>query len=367
MLPIILLSVIGLAGGALIFDALDDDDNDEDRTEREDGLDSSVPPVGTEGAASSGNDILDFVFLDSVDTDTPPDIDALAGNDAISISGASDLFIDGARLDGGEGNDTITSSIILENSVVQGGPGDDVISVEAFESTVSGGAGDDRLTISNLGGGPVNVTGGEGNDTIDATQAENATVLDGGPGDDLLLARGWDNLGAGFVNRPDGGEGDDTIQFDVLTNIDGVAGGSQQFAAGGAGADTFRLAIDEGGAPEGDPSIGNRDVTQIDADTYRIETLLISDFEPGVDSLVLDVSTQSDDYSLTALRLEEVEDANPGTGVLVTSTELTLIFQNPASFTREVVVTLEGAQNVTLDDITLEGADISGLLSGQAA
>jgi hypothetical protein len=51
----------------------------------------------------------------------------------------------------------------------------------------------------------------------------------------------------------------------------------------------------------------------------------------------------------------------------VTSTELTLIFQNPASFTREVVVTLEGAQNVTLDDITLEGADISGLLSGQAA
>jgi hypothetical protein len=82
---------------------------------------------------------------------------------------------------------------------------------------------------------------------------------------------------------------------------------------------------------------------------------------------VLDVSTQSDDYSLTALRLEEVEDANPGTGVLVTSTELTLIFQNPASFTREVVVTLEGAQNVTLDDITLEGADISGLLSGQAA
>lgn len=354
MLSILLLSMLGLAAGAFIVDAIEDDSSN--ATAPDPSEDMPDPQVESGTTASAGNDIFDLVFRDIPDTDTAPVIDALAGDDVISLSGTATPFIDGARLDGSEGDDTITSSIRLERSSVEGGPGDDVISVEAVESTVAGGAGDDRLTIVNMGG-VVDVTGGDGDDTIDATQAENATVLDGGPGDDLLLAQGWDNGGTGFVNLPDGGDGDDTIQFDVLTNIDGVTGGSQQFAAGGAGADTFTLAIDEGGTPEGDPSTGNRDVTQIDADRFRIETLLISDFEPGVDSLVLDVSTQSDDYRLTSIGLEEVEDTDIRSGAILTSTELTLVFQNPASFTREVVVTLAGAQNMTAGDITLEGAD----------
>ena len=353
MLSVILLALMGMAGTALLFDHFDDDDPDRAPRGGGGGEAEDAPVTGEATVPSAGDDMIVFES-DAAEAAGPVAIDALAGDDLVSIIG-DDLF-DGISIDGGAGDDTIDAAPALFGAQLTGGTGVDVITAALFGSTVEGGDGNDLLTILRNDGDPNVVTGGEGDDTLDGIGGQNATVLDGGPGNDLILVKGWDNVGTGFVNNPDGGAGEDTIRFDVLTNIDGVSGGSQQVAAGGTGADTFALAIDEGGTPEGGVPSMNGDVTRLDADTYRVETLTIRDFEPGLDRLVLETSTQSDDYTLASATLNEVDDGDRP------ETEIVLSFQNPAAFTREVVVTLAGATGVSWDDVELEGADRSILV-----
>lgn len=358
MTGLVVMALLGVGLMAFAFDGLTDDS---DETANEPPPEPDVPDVeDREFAVGNGDTVIGTDGDDTFTLDTEAEdyndieIDALAGDDLIALSPET-VWLYGSRIDGGEGDDTIRAGFDL--SEIDAGPGDDSVFVaNAGDSTVHGGAGDDNLIIDNRSRNTVLVDGGEGNDTLDGTLAENANQFDGGPGDDLIIARGWDNGGTGYAVRPDGGEGADTIRFDVLTNIDSVTNGSLQTAAGGAGADTFQLAIDEGGDPVDGVPAHISEITQTEDTTYRIETLTIEDFEPGVDTVILETSTQSDDYTLSTIALAEVA------GREGTDTEITLTYENPESFTRDVVIILTGATGVSWDDFELDGADRSVLV-----
>jgi Ca2+-binding RTX toxin-like protein len=138
------------------------------------------------------------------------------GNDTITVFATQDTAL------GGAGNDLIksqTSDVLLSTggrsslggfagqSSLDGGAGNDTIVGGFASDTMIGGLDNDSLSgIFNLG------SGGDGNDTIDATFAgTNATLitLDGGLGNDSLVG----SSSPGVTNFMDGGAGNDTIFF----------------------------------------------------------------------------------------------------------------------------------------------------------
>jgi uncharacterized delta-60 repeat protein len=121
-------------------------------------------------------------------------IEAGPGRDTIRTIHASS-----ARVLAGPGADYVVTAVATGDSVVDGGPGADLLRNYATEARLRGGPGDDRLIGGRL-----------------------ADVLDGGPGDDILEGNslpdrlfgrdGDDHLSGG--NGPDllvGGKGDDSI------------------------------------------------------------------------------------------------------------------------------------------------------------
>ena len=138
------------------------------------------------------------------------------GNDTITVFATQDTAL------GGAGNDLIksqTSDVLLSTggrsslggfagkSSLDGGAGNDTIVGGYASDTILGGADNDNLSgIFNLG------SGGDGNDTINATFAgTNATLitLDGGLGNDVLFG----SSSPGVTNWMNGGAGNDTIVF----------------------------------------------------------------------------------------------------------------------------------------------------------
>jgi len=110
---------------------------------------------------------------------------------------------------------TSTSQGTSGTLVFTGSAGDDTIDTGNFQGTLSGGAGDDTLT-----GGTVidSITGGTGNDIIDGAGGND--ILSGGAGNDAFTVSV-----AGDVNLT-AGEGDDTVNMDsTLSSADTVAGG----------------------------------------------------------------------------------------------------------------------------------------------
>jgi Ca2+-binding RTX toxin-like protein len=157
-----------------------------------------------------------------------------AGNDSLS-GGLGDDSLDGGTgsgdllVESADANLTLTKTQLLglgtdswkgiESALLTGGAGDNIIDATAFAGSVTldGGAGNDSLsgsaTKSNL------LIGGDGNDTIKG--GNQPDVLIGGIGDDSLL-------GLGNHDKLYGEAGNDTLQ-------------------GGTGNDTF-----DGGAGDGD-------------------------------------------------------------------------------------------------------------------
>ncbi|QEG34416.1 Ig-like domain-containing protein [Bythopirellula goksoeyrii] len=94
--------------------------------------------------------------------------------------------------------------------------------------TLDAGDGDDQVIIQQTDDGfnvPVSVAGGDGNDTIDSSQANITLVLDGGGGNDTITG------GAGS-NVIIGGEGDDTLIDGGGTNTIVTGGGTDDIQQG---------------------------------------------------------------------------------------------------------------------------------------
>src|SRR2546427_4563801 len=173
------------------------------------------------------------------------------GNDFISLPQFNFQSND-SLIDGGTGNDFLEASI--GNDIIRGGEGDDILLGENGNDELDGGPGNDLLqgddTLFGFVGGSVpgndTLFGGDGNDTLNGAGGDD--LLDGGAGDDFLsgdggLFRGiFGNLVSEATNPGNdtllGGEGTDTLfggPGDDL--LDGGAG--NDFLGGGAGSDTY--------------------------------------------------------------------------------------------------------------------------------
>jgi Ca2+-binding RTX toxin-like protein len=203
------------------------------------GFSGSATINGGNGADQiTGGAIVDLIYGNDGD-DT---ISGGGGNDIIHGMGGDDI-IDGGdgddMLRGGSGRDTITGGAGNDEVYGQGGTGD-VLSGGAGDDLIDGGSGVDRVaeeadtdftltdsslssaatgndTLVDVEGGQL--TGGTGNNTIDATGFSGFTTLRGGAGDDVILA----GPGGTFAQ---GGAGSDSITgntgFDLVNGQGGA-------------------------------------------------------------------------------------------------------------------------------------------------
>ncbi len=170
----------------------------------------------------------------------------LIGGDSANTINAT-TFTGTTVISGGAGNDTITGGTNLDqingnagNDSIVGGGGNDTISGDAGNDTVDGGAGTDTLTVSIdasitltatqvIGDGTDNytgfeisiLTGGAGNNLIDASASSLTNFLNGGSGNDTLSGGSGNDV-------MDGGIGTDFVAQTgtniVLTDASFVAG-----------------------------------------------------------------------------------------------------------------------------------------------
>lgn len=185
----------------------------------------------------------------------------MQGTDMADILNGSDLA---DRLDGGAGNDEILgfagndvlSGGLGDDSVgggdgddlLQGGDGNDFLAGSEGNDVVEGGAGDDELRDD---AGNNTLSGGDGNDKI-YSWGFASSFIDGGRGDDFIMAHHRDVVAAGEGNdiiklqvlgdstdiRADGAAGDDRFEVSLLTGVSGAA-----TLTGGSGRDTYVLQL----------------------------------------------------------------------------------------------------------------------------
>jgi Ca2+-binding RTX toxin-like protein len=201
-------------------------------------LDDTANPLGSEGTPAeltgttfegiflsyanfenltiSGGPGVDQVNVQSTADGTTTRLQGGGGNDSATVfaTGNAELILDGQA-----GDDTAT--ILLGNLV---GP----VTVVDYGGTFTGTDGDDTITLTDTqltsGGQTIDltdsnvtptVTGGVGADTIDASTATRAAVLDGGEGSDSITGGSQDDtvIGGDGDDALDGGAGDDTFRF----------------------------------------------------------------------------------------------------------------------------------------------------------
>jgi fibronectin-binding autotransporter adhesin len=138
------------------------------------------------------------------------------GDDIITLAGAETM----GAIEGNEGNDTI-SLLSGTAGTVAGGKNDDVVALEGAQvDSVRGGDGNDAIALLS-GTATSGVDAGAGDDTVTLANASIGD-LEGGDGDDLIVLSG-----TGMAGSVDGGADDDTIILNGATvagDIDGGAG-----------------------------------------------------------------------------------------------------------------------------------------------
>jgi hypothetical protein len=110
------------------------------------------------------------------------DVNGDAGHDSITARGSG-------VVDGGVGDDEITLNGFVdgaEGSAARGGPGDDTISAKTVGmSLIEGGLGDDAITTSESATVSV-IDGGPGADTVTSRNADGSSEINGGLGRDVV-------------------------------------------------------------------------------------------------------------------------------------------------------------------------------------
>lgn len=199
----------------------------------------------------------DTIFFESLDDSFTGDvtIDTGNGNDLIDVA----LLSGNADITTGAGNDTVRSGFGddmintgMGNDSVLAGDGDDVVMTGGGRDTVRGGAGNDLL--NGQGGSGDQITGGLGDDTLKGgtgfgdqlTESGNVdfTLIDGsltGLGNDVLENIDWVALtGGSGQNRIDASGFSGRVTLDGSTGSDTLIGGSNRDRiVGGSGNDNL--------------------------------------------------------------------------------------------------------------------------------
>lgn len=181
----------------------------------------------------------------NVATSTVTSIVVKGGDDANNVdlsqvTGTTYPSLTSIKVDGGNGNDTITGSPTYGDSLI-GGDGADVLNGQGGNDTIDGGDGTDSI----IGGdGNDSLIGEDGNDTITGDLG-NDTILGGNHQDSLNGGDGNDSIDAGQSNDTVlGGIGNDTINgSDGQDLLSGEVGNDSIF--GGAGNDTINGGDDD--------------------------------------------------------------------------------------------------------------------------
>ncbi len=205
---------------------------------------------------------------------------------------------------------------------------------------VAGTAGDDRIVVTprdlaGLGVTRLVVLGLAGDDLIDASNLTVPVVLDGGDGDDTLLAGSADDLLLGGPGNDslvgnagndtlDGGEGDDTmVGGDGDDQYDEVPGSADVMVEGGdgGGTDTINFAAANRAILGFDLRLTNGEVQPIDPadpDTGHVNTLsLVGLFERVLGSRFGDLLTARSDSTLFGGAGDDTLRADGGRDVLL--------------------------------------------------
>jgi hypothetical protein len=145
------------------------------------------------------------------------------GNDNVDVSGTGSGSL-AASISGGAGDDTLSLNF---DGGIWGGDGNDTINLtNAYRGAAIGEAGSDLLTISGDCIDP-QVSGGDGDDGIDAAANHYGVVMRGDAGDDAVIGSPYaDELyGGEGVDMMFGGSGNDIIYVQDAGSADWVWGG----------------------------------------------------------------------------------------------------------------------------------------------
>ena len=173
------------------------------------GNDTLLGMIGSDTAEGGDGDDL----INTGGGDVAPDLGyPFAASDDLGFDPDADPENDRDSVDGGAGNDTISTGD--DRDTITGGTGEDVIDAGIDDDLVDGGEGDDRIV------------GGEGND-----------LIDGGDGNDTIYAGNDPDLGLDVLDITD----EDTGGFSPDRNPDN----GQDTVNGGAGDDVIFGADDD--------------------------------------------------------------------------------------------------------------------------
>lgn len=132
---------------------------------------------------------------------------------AVAHGGAGNDIILGSSWEnymgiGGNGNDTFVGGFDGRGTVLEGGRGNDSFNLEwVFIGKVDGGEGNDFISSSTAAG---EFIGGEGNDTIQYVRGNAATTIEGGTGDDVISLTPSSRKGGALIKYYEG-DGHDVI------------------------------------------------------------------------------------------------------------------------------------------------------------
>ncbi len=216
----------------------------------------SALPFGSSTATAVTRTIITPIRVGTAGNDT---LGGLTGEDSVIEGGyGDDLFLGGAgvdTLDGGAGVDTLSyaasaSGVSVNLQTGAGDRGDVLISIERVigssrADTLGGGDGDDLFWG---GAGHDTVSAGAGNDQVVAGRGSD--LVNGDDGDDTLSGHADDDslFGGNGNDNLSGGGGDDLMSggagHDTLRGGDGddvlIGGGDPDLLFGGDGADTLQ-------------------------------------------------------------------------------------------------------------------------------
>jgi Ca2+-binding RTX toxin-like protein len=170
-----------------------------------------------------------------------------SGDDSV----IADSFGRTAAVYGEAGNDKVSAAGEV-GQIADGGPGNDIVNVFAFggDSSGFGGPGNDTITYGNTGNpgiGPVALDGGSGDDTILARPTFTGGTVSGGSGNDVIapdLPAGFPLLTGPYTISGDAGDdvitgepGNDTVDGGTGADYIDVRGGGADTVTCGAGVD----------------------------------------------------------------------------------------------------------------------------------
>jgi Ca2+-binding RTX toxin-like protein len=258
-------------------------------------------------------------------------INGLGGNDTLTFAGASggdeiDVFLDGTHVGVNQAGSTVVTDLVnVENLVINGTSGDDVIrgqnGIAILTSlSINGGAGNDTIfggdgaDILNGGGGNDTVIGGRGNDTALLGSGDDTFIWNPGDGSDVVEGQGgFDTL---LFNGSNAGEkmtisangsrvrlfrdvANVTMDLNSIERIDINARGSADTITVDdlAGTGTRQVAIDLSATPGSGTGDGNQDTVIVNG-TAGDDHIVVS--TSGNSATVTGLATQ---VSLTGAEL----------------------------------------------------------------